>query len=90
LKYAGGIVLELEIVNNFTDPIIDPATALDSYADANCSTAWSNTNVQCKADVVELDSAVNETFAQNLLRDNGSRHSIQQLYFTSAKFTNLG
>ena len=31
LKYAGGLVLELEIVNNFTDPIIDPATAFDSY-----------------------------------------------------------
>ena len=59
-------------VNNIADPIIDPASVWDSATEANSSTAWSITNVQCKADVVELDSAVNETFAQNLLRDNGS------------------
>jgi hypothetical protein len=73
LKYAGGIVLELELVNTFGEPLMDAeVTVYDTFTPAKSSSNWAITNVQVKADIVELDSQTTEVFAQHLLRDNGS------------------
>jgi hypothetical protein len=79
LRYAGGIIIELEVCQNLTDPIIIPDTAdpLISaepwlfYSSANTSTQWEINNVRVLGDVLTMDSQMEESFAAHM-RTNGS------------------
>ena len=69
IRYAP-ITLEFELVNNFTDPIIDPATDTRTtpvWTTANCSTIWMINNVQAKMDVVTLDNVLDNEYSQHVL-----------------------
>ena len=69
IRYAP-ITLEFELVNNYTDPIIDPATdtrATPVWTTNNCSTTWMINNVQAKMDVATLDNVLDNEYAQHVL-----------------------
>ena len=75
LKYCP-ITIELELVNNFYDPIISGALANDGRSAvimklgltaANTSSIWQLDNVQIKADIVRMDNQLENEFAQRFL-----------------------
>ena len=68
IRYAP-ITLELELVNNFTDPIIDFATVGGNaqWTAANTSTSWTITDVQAKMDLCTLDNVLDNEYAQHVL-----------------------
>ena len=70
IRYAP-ITLEFELVNNLTDPIINPADdtrGTPVWTTANCSTSWMVNNVQAKMDVVTLDNVLDNEYAQHVLQ----------------------
>jgi hypothetical protein len=80
LKYAGPIIIELELVADHTETVIQPM--LDSeilptyysqyFAVTNTTTTpWNIENVQVKCDVCTLDNKVENIFTQHML-DGGS------------------
>ena len=86
LKYCP-ITIELEIVNNFYDPIISGALANDGRSavimklgltSTNTSSIWQLDNVQIKADIVRMDNQLENEFAQRFL----SGQSIPRNYST--------
>ena len=60
----GGITLEFEIVGTATDAIVDNVTGAGFGA---TSTSWSLTDVRILADVVTLDSALQNSYAEHVL-----------------------
>jgi hypothetical protein len=69
IRYAP-ITLEFELVNNLTDPIINPADdtrGTPVWTAANTSTLWMINNVQAKMDVVTLDNVLDNEYAQHVL-----------------------
>ena len=70
------ITIELELVNDNTEPIVSATTTgangFDSSntTDANTSTSWALQNVQVKCDVVTLDNQLDNSYAQHLLDGN--------------------
>jgi hypothetical protein len=95
LQYMGGLVIELELVNDQLDPIIsqgpnneDPANAAlnfvvqnDNAALINTSVDWELLNLEVKCDLVTLDSALENSMAQHLL--NGGTFPINYSTFIS-------
>jgi hypothetical protein len=71
IRYAPN-TLELELVNNLTDPVINPADDTRGGAAVwtanNCSTSWMVNNVQAKMDVVTLDNVLDNEYAQHVLQ----------------------
>lgn len=63
LRYAP-ITIELELVDNMTDPIIKVGT---NFPSATTSVNWQIENVQLKCDVCTLDNALDNSYAQYLL-----------------------
>ena len=62
------ITIELELVNQMTDPIVAKwATSPHATFQNNISETWSIQNVTLKADVVTLDNALDNEYAQHLL-----------------------
>jgi hypothetical protein len=62
------ITIELELVNQNSDPIIAPwIGSPHANFKQNVSTNWSIQNVMLKADVVTLDNALDNEYAQHLL-----------------------
>ena len=64
------ITIELELVNQLTDPIINPWAQSPETSWRNgdkLSTTWTIQNVMLKADVVTLDNALDNEYAQHLL-----------------------
>ena len=62
------ITIELELVNQNTDPVIVPWTNSPNIIfKTKVSTNWSIQNVMLKADVVTLDNALDNEYAQHLL-----------------------
>lgn len=77
------MVLELELCDNYTDPIIgvdfngsgvDNSTT-QAFVDANTSVLWSIDNCKVKVDTVELDSALKNAYSKSLL--DGDTHDIR-------------
>ena len=75
LKYCP-ITIELELVNNFYDPIVSGAIASDARSAVimklgltatNTSSIWQLDNVQIKADIVRMDNQLENEFAQRFL-----------------------
>jgi len=67
IRYAP-ITLELELVDDVTEPIVSVFGAAEtSFKAANTSLLWSLTNVQVKVDVCTLDNALDNSYAQHLL-----------------------
>ena len=69
IRYAP-ITIELELVDNVTDPIWSTFKAPPGPADAeanNTSLNWSISNVQVKVDVCTLDNALDNSYAPHLL-----------------------
>lgn len=71
LRFAGGLVIELEVVSDSTEPVVVPMTTGFTFSDTNTSTSWVIQNVQCKADTVYMDSQLEEHFSSHM-RDGGS------------------
>ena len=65
VRYAP-ITIELELVDNATDPVIT-AAADATYTVGNTSNDWQIENVQVKVDVCTLDNALDNSYAQHLL-----------------------
>jgi hypothetical protein len=95
IAYMGGLIIELELVNDQLEPIISQGpnnedvanTALnfvvqnDNAALINTSTEWELQNVELKCDLVTLDSALENSMAQHLL--NGGTFPINYSTFVS-------
>ena len=69
IRYAP-LTIELELVDNMTDPIlrnnnIGPSTA--PLTTVNTSIEWHIENVQLKCDLCTLDNALDNSYAQHLL-----------------------
>ena len=62
----GGLVIELELCNNYTDPIISVHTTPPFNADA-VSERWHLENVQIKADLVRLDNGFQNSYDEHML-----------------------
>ena len=56
------LMMEFEIVNNATDPIVTPGTA---YADT--SSSWKIKDIRIVCDVVTLDNALQNSYAEHVL-----------------------
>ena len=65
LRYSP-VVLELELVDSMTDPIIKNSTN-PQFTAVNTSIDWQIENVMIKADVCILDNALDNSYAQYLL-----------------------
>ena len=69
------IVIELELVSNSNDPILSAITVNGlfvnnppvSFTTGNTSTSWQIRNVEAKCDLVTLDNALDNSYAQHLL-----------------------
>ena len=62
------LTLELEIVGNSTDAILDPtATSDTTFTTNNTSTSWQIEDVRLICDVVSLDSALQNSYAEHVL-----------------------
>jgi hypothetical protein len=65
------MTIELELVNNMSDPIIDPILDIRGinqvWTNDNCSILWQITNVQAKMDVCTLDNTLDIEYAQHVL-----------------------
>lgn len=74
IRYAP-MVIELELVSNALDPILSSVTATGVFANipnlefntANTSTTWQIRNVEAKCDLITLDNALDNSYAQHLL-----------------------
>ena len=65
----GGFVLEFELVNNSTDPLISPPSGVagNAYTADNTSTKWEISDVRLVGDQVSLDSALQNSYAEHVL-----------------------
>ena len=62
------ITIELELVNQNTDPVVAQyASSQVTAFESKVSTTWNIQNVMLKADVVTLDNALDNEYAQHLL-----------------------
>jgi len=70
LKYSGAIIIELELTDSLTDPVMQPystGSATQFFIADNTSTLWQIENVQVKCDVCTLDNKVENIFTQHIL-----------------------
>ena len=70
LRYCP-LILELEVVNDFNDPVVypaadGPASVLD-FAKSNSSNEWIISQVQIKCDLVTLDNGLENEYTSHLL-----------------------
>ena len=61
------LTLELEIVSTSTDAVVDPSGAETTFAGDNTSTSWQIEDVRLVCDVVTLDSALQNSYAEHVL-----------------------
>jgi hypothetical protein len=70
LRYCP-LILELEVVNSFDDPIVWPAAAgpanVNDFAQSNSSNNWLISQVQIKCDLVTLDNGLENEYVSHLL-----------------------
>ena len=58
-------MMEFEIVTNATDPI--PTHGASAYLAASTSTSWKIKDIRLVCDVVTLDSALQNSYAEHVL-----------------------
>ena len=77
------ITIELELVNDNTEPVVSYLTGSGSnaFSASNTSTSWALQNVQVKCDVVTLDNQLDNSYEQALL--NGTRLPINYQTYIS-------
>ena len=75
LSKMGPMVLELELVDEFTDPVVTseallnpPETDANKFTPANTSNDWQIENVQVKTDLVSLDNGLQNTYDSSIIR----------------------
>ena len=67
LKYMP-LTIELELVNDATDPIVPPSDANGAvFTPANTSADWQIENVQLKCDICNLDNSLQNNYDSHLL-----------------------
>ena len=69
------MVLELELVDDFNDPVVAPDAAVNltnskKITPANTSNDWQIENVQVKCDLVTLDNGLQNSYDAHLLAGN--------------------
>ena len=80
LRYAP-IVIELEICNLQTEPIVEPSG--DVHTAAKTSTNWQIENVKVFADTIMLDNELDNQFAEHLL--SGKKQFLYNFLHTPIK-----
>ena len=60
------ITFEFEVVSSATDAVISPA-ATGAFNTGNCSTNWQIQDVRMVADVITLDSGLQNSYAEHVL-----------------------
>ena len=65
LRYLNGLTLELEMVSDPTVPFV--LNTIAPFTTANTSITWVIQNVQMKCDIVTLDNALDNSYAELLL-----------------------
>ena len=79
LKKMNGLTLELELVDDFSIPIVTPysgtaiptETEVDEWFTANnTSSVWSITSPQIKVDLLTLDNGLQNSYDSHLLQGN--------------------
>lgn len=60
------ITIELELVNDASEPVVSYLEGTN-FTEENTSTLWSIQNVQAKCDLVVLDNALDNSYAEHLL-----------------------
>ena len=64
----GGLVIEMELVNSFEEPLIDPSPALGAaFTNTNTYTQWKLENCQIKKDILHLDNGFQNAYDDHLL-----------------------
>lgn len=76
----GGLVIELELVNSFAEPLVDTSGA--TFTSANTSVNWNLENCQIKADILHLDNGFQNSYDSHML-DGGLLAINFQGYITS-------
>jgi len=76
----GGLVLEMELCNTFTEPLIESGGAV--FTAAKNSQAWRLENCQVKADILHLDNGFQNSYDAHML-DGGMLAINFQGYVTS-------
>ena len=63
------ITIELELVNDNTEPVVSylAGSGSNAFSASNTSTSWALQNVQIKCDVVTLDNQLDNSYQQHLL-----------------------
>jgi len=61
------LTIELEIVGAATDAVVDPAGTETTFTTDNTSTSWQIEDVRLVCDVVTLDSALQNSYAEHVL-----------------------
>jgi len=76
----GGLVIELELVNTFTEPLVETGGAV--FTAAKNSQEWRLENCQIKADILHLDNGFQNSYDSHML-DGGLLAINFQGYITS-------
>ena len=63
------ITFEFEICSGATDAIISPSGATGTFNTSNTSTNWQIQDVRMVADVITLDSGLQNSYAEHVLQD---------------------
>lgn len=69
LSFLQNMQIELELVNNFTDVLVEQNTPIEpteAGAQQNASTVWSIIEPVIEADIITLESQFNETYVSHL------------------------
>ena len=77
LSKMGPMVLELDLVDEFNDPVVTPDALLNppetdakKITPANTSNDWQIENVQVKCDLITLDNGLQNSYDAHLLAGN--------------------
>ena len=67
LCFGNGMVFEFELVTSATDAVTAPNTNTPPPANGNTSSAWQISDIRVVGDVVTLDSALQNSYAEYVL-----------------------
>ena len=79
LRYCA-LTIEMEVVNSLSDPIIAPTLTTGTFNTNNCSTTWHIEDVQVKCDLIQLDTALNNSYVEHLLSGKSLPIQYDQLF----------
>ena len=64
----GGFTMDFELIGNADDAFVSPGAADAAFFAANTATNWSIQDIRMTGDVVTLDSALQNSYAEHVFR----------------------